>query len=107
MSDVHRTDLPVTFLQDIPPPHPGEGPSTQQHDHVPPMIAAFPFIPPFAPAAHTTFSSAPSGEPFMWSSPNVMPFSDPGAGEDPASSPLSLTISIRDTTSSSQTAPSF
>ncbi|XP_021996518.1 proline-rich extensin-like protein EPR1 [Helianthus annuus] len=28
VSDVHRMDLPITFLQDIPPPRPGEGPST-------------------------------------------------------------------------------
>ncbi|XP_022024741.1 pollen-specific leucine-rich repeat extensin-like protein 3 [Helianthus annuus] len=27
ISDVHRTDLPITFLQDIPPPRPGEGSS--------------------------------------------------------------------------------
>ncbi|MFS8018889.1 hypothetical protein Hanom_Chr15g01397411 [Helianthus anomalus] len=77
VSDVHRMDLPVTFLQDIPPPHPGEGPSSQQHDHIPPVSATFPFMPPFAPTAHTAFSFAPTGEPFMWSSPNVMPLSDP------------------------------
>ncbi|KAJ0489055.1 hypothetical protein HanHA300_Chr12g0439661 [Helianthus annuus] len=28
VSDVHRMDLPITFLQDIPPPRPGEGPSS-------------------------------------------------------------------------------
>ncbi|MFS7937891.1 hypothetical protein Hanom_Chr05g00433081 [Helianthus anomalus] len=61
ISDFHRTDLPVTFLQDIPPPCPGEGPSTGPHDHMPP----------------TTPSFVPSGEPFLWSSPNVMPLSDP------------------------------
>ncbi|MFS7967881.1 hypothetical protein Hanom_Chr09g00791001 [Helianthus anomalus] len=66
VSDVHCTDLPITFLQDIPPPRPGEGPSTQQHDHMPPMTAAFSFMPSFAPATHTAFpSSAPMGEPFM------------------------------------------
>ncbi|XP_022003974.1 uncharacterized protein LOC110901454 [Helianthus annuus] len=27
ITDAHRTDLPVTFLQDIPPPRPGEGSS--------------------------------------------------------------------------------
>ncbi|KAJ0445626.1 hypothetical protein HanIR_Chr16g0845041 [Helianthus annuus] len=75
--DVHRMNLPVTFLQDIPPPRPGEGPSGQQHDNIPHMSAAFPFMPPFAPAAHTAFSSAPTGEPFLWSSPNIMPLSDP------------------------------
>ncbi|XP_021986009.1 vegetative cell wall protein gp1-like [Helianthus annuus] len=78
VSDTHRTDLPTTFLQDIPAPHPGEGPSTRPHGHMPPMTAAFPYIPPFASTAHTAFtSSAPSGKPFMWSSPNVTPLSDP------------------------------
>ncbi|XP_022003754.1 proline-rich protein 36-like [Helianthus annuus] len=76
-SDVHRTDLPITFLQDIPPPRPGEGPSTGPHDHMPPTTAAFPFMPSFTPAAHTTSPFVPSGEPFLWTSPNVMPLSDP------------------------------
>ncbi|XP_021975400.1 proline-rich extensin-like protein EPR1 [Helianthus annuus] len=76
--DTHRTDLPTTFLHDIPPPRPGEGPSTGPHGHMPPLTAAFPYIPPFAPTTHTAFTStAPTGEPFMWSSPNVMPLSDP------------------------------
>ncbi|XP_022030519.1 vegetative cell wall protein gp1-like [Helianthus annuus] len=78
VSDTHRTNLPITFLQDIPPPRSGEGPSTGPHGHMPPLTAAFPCIPPFAPTAHTTFTStAPAGEPFMWSPPNVMPLSDP------------------------------
>ncbi|XP_021991256.1 uncharacterized protein LOC110888017 [Helianthus annuus] len=75
VSDVHRMDLPVTFLQDIPLPRPGEGPSSQQHDHIPPVSSAFQFMPPFA--THAASSSAPTGEPFMWSLPNVMPLSDP------------------------------
>ncbi|XP_021980114.1 proline-rich protein 36-like [Helianthus annuus] len=53
-SDIHRTDLPITFLQDIPPPRLGEGPSTRPRDHMPPTTAAFPFMPSFTPAAHTT-----------------------------------------------------
>ncbi|XP_022040885.1 proline-rich protein 36-like [Helianthus annuus] len=78
VSDVHRTDLPITFLQDIPPPRLGEGPSTQQPDHMPHTTAAFSFMPSFTPAPHTAFpASAPMGEPFLWSSPNVMPLSDP------------------------------
>ncbi|XP_022032714.1 proline-rich protein 36-like [Helianthus annuus] len=77
VSDVHRTDLPITFLQDIPPPRPGEGPSTGPRDHMPPTTAAFPFMPSFTPAAHTTSPFVPSGEPFLWSSPNFMPLSDP------------------------------
>ncbi|KAJ0751775.1 hypothetical protein HanPI659440_Chr09g0316691 [Helianthus annuus] len=60
ISDVHRTDLPVTFLQDIPPPRPGEGSSSQQ----PPVSAALPFMPLFALAA--PFAPAP-----------FMPISDP------------------------------
>ncbi|XP_022040798.1 pollen-specific leucine-rich repeat extensin-like protein 3 [Helianthus annuus] len=77
ISDVHRTDLPITFLQDIPPPHPGEGPSTQQPDHMPPMTATLPPMPSFTPAAHTISPFAPLGEPFLWTSPHVMPLSDP------------------------------
>ncbi|XP_021985606.1 proline-rich extensin-like protein EPR1 [Helianthus annuus] len=78
ISYVHRTDLPITFLQDIPPPRPGEGPSTQRPDHMPHSTAAFSFMPSFTPAPRTTFpTSAPMGEPFLWSSPNVMPLSDP------------------------------
>ncbi|XP_022024105.1 calphotin-like [Helianthus annuus] len=79
VSDTHRTDLPTTFLQDIPPPRPGEGPSTGLHGHMPPLTSvAFPYIPPFAPTAHTAFTSAaPAGKPFLWPSPNVMPLSDP------------------------------
>ncbi|XP_022019384.1 proline-rich extensin-like protein EPR1 [Helianthus annuus] len=82
IANVHRTDLPITFLQDIPPPRPGEGPSTGPHDHMRPTTTAFPFMPSFTPTAHThmpptTSSFVPSGEPFLWSSPNVMPLSDP------------------------------
>ncbi|XP_022004062.1 proline-rich extensin-like protein EPR1 [Helianthus annuus] len=51
-SDVHRTDLPITFLQDIPPP----------------VLGRFP---------HTAPSFVPKGEPFLWASPDVMPLSDP------------------------------
>ncbi|KAJ0735506.1 hypothetical protein HanPI659440_Chr11g0432881 [Helianthus annuus] len=46
-SDIHRTDLPVTFLQDIPPPRPGEGPSSQQPSYIPPVSAADHFMPQF------------------------------------------------------------
>ncbi|XP_022024853.1 zinc finger protein jing homolog [Helianthus annuus] len=77
-SDIHRTDLPITFPQDIPPPRPGEGPSSQQSSHIPPVSETFPFMPPFAPATHTApFVSAPSGEPLIWFPPNTMPVSDP------------------------------
>ncbi|XP_021975037.1 calphotin-like [Helianthus annuus] len=74
LSDAHRTYFPVTFLQDIPPPRPGEGPSSQQAIHVPFVSAADHFMPQFT---HAAPSSAPTGEPFMWFPPNVMPISDP------------------------------
>ncbi|XP_035831958.1 calphotin-like [Helianthus annuus] len=75
----HRTDLPITFLQDIPPPRPGEGSSRQPPISVPPVLpSSFPFTsqfphvaPPIAP------SFIPSSEPFLWTTPPVMPLSDP------------------------------
>ncbi|XP_021985565.1 early nodulin-75-like [Helianthus annuus] len=39
-TDAHRTDLPITFLQDIPLPRPGEGSSRQ------PPVSALPMMPP-------------------------------------------------------------
>ncbi|XP_022036798.2 calphotin-like [Helianthus annuus] len=73
-TDAHRTDLPITFLQDIPPPRPGEGSSRQPPVSVPPVPSSVPFMSQFP---HTAPSFVPSGEPFLWSSPNVMPLSDP------------------------------
>ncbi|XP_021996797.1 calphotin-like [Helianthus annuus] len=73
-ADVHRTDLPITFLQDIPPPRPGEGSSRQQPAFAPPVSSSVPFMSQFP---HTTPSFVPPGEPFLWASPNVMPLSDP------------------------------
>ncbi|XP_022017946.1 E3 ubiquitin-protein ligase Hakai-like [Helianthus annuus] len=75
VSDIHHTDLPITFLQDIPPPRPGEGPSSQQPSHIPPVSAAFPFVPQLSHTAPS--ASAPSGEPLIWFPPNTMPVSDP------------------------------
>ncbi|XP_022019121.1 E3 ubiquitin-protein ligase Hakai-like [Helianthus annuus] len=75
VSDIHRTDLSVTFLQDIPPPRPGEGPSSQQPSHIPHVSAAFPFVPQFTHTAPS--ASAPSSEPLIWFPPNTMPVSDP------------------------------
>ncbi|XP_035840258.1 calphotin-like [Helianthus annuus] len=102
--DVQRTDLPITFLHDIPLPRPGEGSSRQPFGHIPFMSGDSQFIPPisypgfvppmsstvpvmsqfphttlpFTSAPHTTYPvSAPMGEPFLWSSPHVMPLSDP------------------------------
>ncbi|XP_035831987.1 uncharacterized protein LOC118481018 [Helianthus annuus] len=43
-TDAHRTYLPITFLQDIPPPRPGEGSSRQPPVSAPPMLSSpFPF----------------------------------------------------------------
>ncbi|XP_021993638.1 vegetative cell wall protein gp1-like [Helianthus annuus] len=43
-TDAHRTDLPITFLQDIPPPRPEEGSSRQPPVSVPPVPSSFPFM---------------------------------------------------------------
>ncbi|KAJ0442789.1 hypothetical protein HanRHA438_Chr16g0760181 [Helianthus annuus] len=78
-TDAHRTDLPITFLQDIPPPRPGEGSSRQPPVSVPPVLSSsFPFMPQFPPVAPPTAPSfIPSSEPFLWTTPPVMPLSDP------------------------------
>ncbi|XP_021985849.1 proline-rich extensin-like protein EPR1 [Helianthus annuus] len=78
-TDVHRTDLPITFLQDIPPPRPGEGSSRQPPVSIPPVLSSsfpclsqFPHVvPPTAPYF------IPSSEPFLWTTPHVKPLSDP------------------------------
>ncbi|MFS7936158.1 hypothetical protein Hanom_Chr05g00412151 [Helianthus anomalus] len=61
-SDVHRTDLPITFLKDILAPCPGEGTSGLSPSYDPFASAALPSIPqttPFAP-----YTSTPFEEPF-------------------------------------------
>ncbi|XP_022014101.1 zyxin-like [Helianthus annuus] len=84
VTDAHRAYLPVTFLQDIPPPRPGEGSSRQPFGHTPfmiggdqfvPPISHHTFVPPVAPFAVPSF--APSSESFLWTSPPIMPPSDP------------------------------
>ncbi|XP_021994952.1 calphotin-like [Helianthus annuus] len=47
-ADAHRTDLPITFLQDIPPPRPGEGSSHQPFGHAPFISGGDQFIPPMS-----------------------------------------------------------
>ncbi|XP_035845786.1 vegetative cell wall protein gp1-like [Helianthus annuus] len=83
-TDAHRTDLPITFLQDIPPPRPGEGSSRQPFGQIPfmtggdqfvPQISHHTAVPPVAPFTMPSF--APSSEPFLWTSPPIMPPSDP------------------------------
>ncbi|XP_021986611.1 proline-rich protein 36-like [Helianthus annuus] len=103
-SGTYGTDLPITFLQDIPPPQPGEGSSSQPFGHTPimpedsqflPQVPYPDFVPPasfpapfvtqfphitsqFAFTPHITLPvSAPMGEPSLWSAPHVMPVFDP------------------------------
>ncbi|KAJ0939754.1 hypothetical protein HanRHA438_Chr02g0064791 [Helianthus annuus] len=121
-TDAPRTDLPITFLQDIPPPRPGEGSLRQPFGHTPfmsgdsqfiPPIPYHSFVPPVSATApfmsqfpHTTVPitftpptthpvSAPMGEPFLWSSPHVTPVSDPYH-------PFHVGYSIEDTLTSLQ-----
>ncbi|XP_022030661.1 proline-rich protein 36-like [Helianthus annuus] len=67
ITDAHRTDLPITFLQDIPSPRPGEGSSRQPPVSAPPMLSSpFPFTPQFPHVAPPTAPSfMPSSEPFL------------------------------------------
>ncbi|XP_035832827.1 WAS/WASL-interacting protein family member 3-like [Helianthus annuus] len=71
ITDAHRTDLPVTFLHDIPPPRPGEGSSRQPPIPVPPMMSSpFPFTSQFPTVTPPTAPSfTPSSEPFLWTTP--------------------------------------
>ncbi|KAJ0702069.1 hypothetical protein HanPI659440_Chr14g0525211 [Helianthus annuus] len=68
-----------TFLQDIPPPRPGEGSSRQPPVPAPSMLSSpFPFtsqIPSVTPPTAPSFT--PSSEPFLWTTPPIMPLSDP------------------------------
>ncbi|XP_035835810.1 uncharacterized protein LOC110887686 [Helianthus annuus] len=48
VTDAHRADLPITFLQDIPPPRPGEGSSRQPFGHAPLMTGGDQFVPPIS-----------------------------------------------------------
>ncbi|XP_021985943.1 calphotin-like [Helianthus annuus] len=73
--------LPVTppVAPDIPPPRPGEGSSRQPPVYVPPVLSSsFSFMSQFPHVAPpTTPSFIPSSEPFLWTTPPVMPVSDP------------------------------
>ncbi|XP_021991236.1 vegetative cell wall protein gp1-like [Helianthus annuus] len=74
-SDVHRVELPMVFLQDIPAARPGEGTSIQQPSHDPHVSAAYPHVPQSSPSDH--FTSSPLDEPLRWFPPYTMPISDP------------------------------
>ncbi|KAJ0765839.1 hypothetical protein HanPI659440_Chr08g0308311 [Helianthus annuus] len=72
VSDAHRTDLPIIFLQEIPAPQPGEGTSGQLPRFDSFASADFPPIPHFTPHAPASLD-----EPFLWFPPYTMPISDP------------------------------
>ncbi|XP_035845271.1 calphotin-like [Helianthus annuus] len=76
---VHHTDLPVMFHQFTPPARPGEGSSTHPFGHVPTSIPVVPqfstVLPPVPPFSVPPF--APASEPLLWTSPPIMPPSDP------------------------------
>ncbi|XP_035841342.1 proline-rich extensin-like protein EPR1 [Helianthus annuus] len=73
--------LPVTppVAPDIPPPRLGEGSSRQPPVSVPPVLSSpFSFLPQFPHVAPPTAPPfIPSSEPFLWTTPPVMPLSDP------------------------------
>ncbi|XP_022030802.1 calphotin-like [Helianthus annuus] len=77
--NIHRTDLPITFLQDKPPPRPGEGSSRQPPVSVPPVLSSsLPFTSQFPHVAPPTAPYfIPSSEQFLLTTPQVMPLSDP------------------------------
>ncbi|MFS7948732.1 hypothetical protein Hanom_Chr06g00563351 [Helianthus anomalus] len=72
VSDTHRTDLPIVFLQEILAPRPGEGTSGQPPSSDMFASADFPPIPHFTP-----FPPDSLDEPVKWFQPYSMPVSDP------------------------------
>ncbi|XP_022030673.1 uncharacterized protein LOC110931595 [Helianthus annuus] len=62
-ADAHRADLPITFLQEIPPPRPGEGSSRQPFGHAPFLTGGDQFAPQIPP--HTVAPFTPASEPFL------------------------------------------
>ncbi|KAM0019367.1 hypothetical protein Hdeb2414_s0026g00684671 [Helianthus debilis subsp. tardiflorus] len=74
-SDVHRIELPIVFLQDIPEPRPEESTLGQHSSYDPFASTAFPPIP--QTASFAPFTSTPLGEPFRWFPPYTMPILDP------------------------------
>ncbi|KAM0000877.1 hypothetical protein Hdeb2414_s0402g00886691 [Helianthus debilis subsp. tardiflorus] len=78
-TDARHIDSSFSFAQYTPPARPGEGSSAHPFGHVPtsvPVIPQFPStIPPVPPFSVPPFD--PASEPFLWTSPPVMPPSDP------------------------------
>ncbi|XP_022031325.1 vegetative cell wall protein gp1-like [Helianthus annuus] len=93
-TDAQRTDLPVTFLQDIPPPRPGEGSSRQPPVPAPPRLSSpFPFAsqfptitPPTAPSFTPSRGTDPSHTGVGESSATTLPLSDPVFSTAPSAS---------------------
>ncbi|XP_022024573.1 extensin-1-like [Helianthus annuus] len=79
ITGVHHSDLPGMFHQFTPPARPGEGSSAHPFGHVPtpiPVVPQFsPVVPPVPPFPVSPFD--PAREPFLWTSPPVMPPTDP------------------------------
>ncbi|KAJ0714643.1 hypothetical protein HanPI659440_Chr13g0491791 [Helianthus annuus] len=77
--DARHMDFPSSFAQFTPPARPGEGSSAHPFGHVPTSIPVVPHIssaiPPVPPFSVPPF--APAREPFLWTSPPIMPPSDP------------------------------
>ncbi|KAJ0726638.1 hypothetical protein HanPI659440_Chr12g0472601 [Helianthus annuus] len=78
-TDTRHMDFPSPFAQFTPPARPGEGSSAHPFGHVPTSIPVVPqfstAIPPVPPFSVPPF--APTSEPFLWTSPPIMPPSDP------------------------------
>ncbi|KAJ0868228.1 hypothetical protein HanRHA438_Chr12g0572291 [Helianthus annuus] len=77
VTDTRHVDTSFSFPQFTPPARPGEGSSAHPFGHVPVSIPAIPpsTFPPVSPFHVAPFD--PSREPFLWSSPPVMPPIDP------------------------------
>ncbi|XP_035845296.1 uncharacterized protein LOC118491548 [Helianthus annuus] len=78
-TDARHMDFPSSFAQFTPPARPGEGSSAHPFGHVPASIPVVPqfstAIPPVPPFSVPPFD--PASEPFLWTSPPIMPPSDP------------------------------
>ncbi|KAJ0505315.1 hypothetical protein HanRHA438_Chr12g0553061 [Helianthus annuus] len=78
-TDARHMDFPFSFAQFTTSARPGEGSSAHPFVHVPTSILvipqfsfAIPHVPPFSVPPFT-----PASEPFFWTSPPIMPPSDP------------------------------
>ncbi|KAJ0814068.1 hypothetical protein HanPSC8_Chr17g0781121 [Helianthus annuus] len=78
-TDARHIDSSFSFPQFTPPARPGEGSSAHPFGHVPVSIPVVPqfstAIPPVPPFSVPPFD--PASEPFLWTSPPVMPPTDP------------------------------